>query len=104
MLSGACVEREQIIVCAYDRVSYNDLGVGLVASSCGESRPEQILCNTLITLSKDKSTVSEYEYYELFLLHFKDWIHLILHGNSNVDHHFLKTFIKNSANSTQLHC
>ena len=41
MLSGACVEREQIIVCAYDRVSYNDLGVGLVASSCGGSRPEQ---------------------------------------------------------------
>ena len=40
MLSGACVEREQIIVCAYDRVSYNDLGVGLVASSCGGSRPE----------------------------------------------------------------
>ena len=42
MLSGACVEREQIIVCAYDRVSYNDLGVGLVASSCGGSRPEQV--------------------------------------------------------------
>ena len=41
MLSGACVEREQIIVCAYDRVTYNDLGVGLVASSCGGSRPEQ---------------------------------------------------------------
>ena len=43
MLSGACVEREQIIVCAYDRVSYNDLGVGLVASSCGGSRPEHYL-------------------------------------------------------------
>ena len=42
MLSGACVEREQIIECAYDRVSYNDLGVGLVASSCGGSRPEQV--------------------------------------------------------------
>ena len=40
MLSGACVEREQIIVCAYDRESYNDLGVGLVASSCGGSRTE----------------------------------------------------------------